>query len=83
MIKVEIEIGNDAARAARREIRRFLDYETSGMTGERSDRQDTAALGYVVLRRFLEILNHEVARQDAEATRPERVPRKTVREERR
>jgi hypothetical protein len=67
MLKLELVISNDAANAAAQEIEHFLRFETGKLSGNFRDRDDTAALGYVVLRQVLgKIRAHqdEIERQE-------------------
>jgi hypothetical protein len=80
VIKIEMLISNDGARAAQAEIRSFLAHANKKMVGELPedflepgeansgvyDKKGTATLGYVVLREFLGLVSVEVARQDRE-----------------
>lgn len=84
-IQVPIQIGNDNARAARREIKAFLAYVNEKQAGDRPDRHDTATQAYVTLRTFLELVTREIARQDAateRANRPATPTAPTTREQR-
>jgi hypothetical protein len=64
MIKLELLISNDAARAARGELEHFLAFETSKLMGKQFDRDDTAALGYVVLRQLLHKVTTHLDRKE-------------------
>jgi hypothetical protein len=72
MIKVELLISNEAARAARGEIEHFLAFETSKLMGKMYDRDDAAALGYVVLRQLLEKVTTHMTRKEQQDLEQER-----------
>lgn len=85
MVEVSVQIGNENARAARREIKAFLLYVTDKAAGGRPDRHDTATQAYVTLRTILEKLEREITRQDAQTARANQPPtprEPTVRERR-
>ena len=73
-IQVPIRSSNEGVRAARREVKAFLAYVNDKLSGGRPDRHDTATGAYVFMRTFLELLEREVARQDAATERANRPP---------
>jgi hypothetical protein len=86
MMKIELTISNDAAKAVQSEITHFLSFETKKLTGDLRDRDDTAALGYVILRQLLaKVTAHNAQNEEEErAEQRERLRRSTptVRERR-
>lgn len=82
-ISVPITIGNDSARALKREVKAFLLYVDDKMAGGRPDRHDTATPAYVAMRTILAVLEREIARQDAQQAKASAPPRQpTIREQR-
>lgn len=74
MIEIKIQLGNDGARAAQREIKSFLNFVTEKVAGDKYDRRDTATGAYVALRLILECINREVARQEGEKAKGAQPP---------
>lgn len=85
MITIEQTISNDGVEAARKEIQAFLKAEDRRMAKHKNE----AALGYVVLRRFLELIEQadrarlaRIREEEREAKREEMDAKSTVRERR-
>lgn len=85
MVELSVQIGNENARAARRELKAFLLYVTDKAAGGRPDRHDTATQAYVTLRTILEKLDREIIRQDTQTAKQSQPPtprEPTIRERR-
>lgn len=84
MIEVSISMSNEAARATRAEVRRFLLLLAEKVSGDKKDKSDTATLAYVVLQEIKVKLDNHITRLDRENERnkPVRPAAPTVRQQR-
>lgn len=80
MIELQLTISNDGARAARKDLRAFLDEQDAKMAGDKPDPGRTASLSYVVLRNILEKLELKIDAQERRARDAERKRRQAIRD---